>query len=76
MTLRPSEGYCKFGKEKMVRDKWIEEAEEESDRLMKQALDDSRIGISGNFNLKELEELEDDGLGIESGALGLVGVES
>ena len=61
MTLGPSEGYCKFGKEKMVRDKEIEEAEAESGRLMRQALDDSRIGISGNFNLKELEELEDDG---------------
>ena len=76
MTLGPSEGYCKFGKEKMVRDKEIEEAEAESGRLMRQALDDSGINISGNFNLKELEELEDDGLGIESSVLGLVGVES
>jgi hypothetical protein len=40
VTLGPSEGYCKFGKEKMVRDKEIEEAEAESDRLMRQALDD------------------------------------
>jgi hypothetical protein len=76
VTLGPSEGYCKFGKEKMVRDKEIEEAEAESDRLMRQALDDSGINISGNFYLRELEELEDDCLGMELSALGLVGVES
>ena len=78
MTLGPSEGYCKFGKEKMVRYKEIEEAEAEaeSDRLMRQPLDDSGINISGNFYLRELEELEDDGLGMELSALGLVGVES
>jgi hypothetical protein len=75
VTLGPSEGYCKFGKEKMVRDKEIE-AEAESDRLMRQALDDSGINISGNFYLRELEELEDDGLAMELSALGLVGVES
>jgi hypothetical protein len=72
-----TEGYCKFGKEKIVRDKEIEkEAEEESDRLMKEVLDDSGIDISGSFYLKELEELEDGGLGIELSAVGLVGVES
>jgi len=49
VTLGPSEGYCKFGKEKMVRDKEIEEAEAESGRLMRQALDDSGINTSGNF---------------------------
>jgi hypothetical protein len=76
VTLGPSEGHCKFGKEKIVRDKEIEEAEAESDRLMRQALDDSGINISGNFYLRELEELENDGLGMELSALSLVGVES
>jgi hypothetical protein len=72
-----TEGYCKFGKEEMARDKEIEkEAEEESEGLMKQALDDSGVDINRSFYLKKLEELEDDGLGIELSALGLVGVES
>jgi hypothetical protein len=71
-----TEGYCKFGKEEMARDKEIEKEAEESEGLMKQALDDSGVDINGSFYLKKLEALEDDGLGIELSALGLVGVES